>query len=163
MWGDDSSNGIRAARIKKHVLDGSPNAQIETVKITGNEAEDRATLRNFDTIDAVLDFTPPQACKSTHLRSATSALRRNGCASVMGFVEQPVVPWTMVGRNITLKGKLMYERDDVLRLVKMLERGLFPHGEAFVHTKIFQFEDWEAAFDTASEHTGIGRQVVLVP
>jgi threonine dehydrogenase-like Zn-dependent dehydrogenase len=92
--------------------------------MTGDETGDLATLKGFGTIDAVLDLTPPQASKLSHLRSATSALRRNGRVSLMGFVEQLVVPWTFVGKNITVKRKLMYERDHILQFVKMLEGGL---------------------------------------
>lgn len=156
-------NEAKLARLKEHILAGSPNAEIETMKITGNEAADLATLQTFGTIDAVLDFTPPHAPKSTHLRSATSALRRNGRVSMMGFVEQPMVPWSFVSKNLTIKGKLMYEREDMVQFVKMLEGGLFPRGEAFVDTKAFSLVDWKEGFDTAAEHTGIGRQVVLLP
>ena len=78
-------NEAKLARLKKHVLAGKPNAQIEIVKITGDEAKDLQALQSFGTIDAVLDLTPPHASKSLHLRSATSALRRNGRVSMMGF------------------------------------------------------------------------------
>ena len=156
-------NEEKLAALKQHVLTSSPEAQIETMKITGDEAADLATLKTFGTIDAVLDFTPPQGSKSSHLRSATSALRRNGRVSLMGFVEQPVVPWTFVGKNITIKGKLMYEREDMVQFVKMLERGLFPRGSALVDTKVFRLEEWREGFDEAAEHTGIGKQVVFTP
>lgn len=114
-------NEEELARLKNHVRKGTPGASIEIVKITGDEATDLTTLQSFGVIDAVLDFTPQQASKSTHLRVAISALRRNGRVSLMGFVEQPVLPWHCVGRNITLKGKLMYERRDIVQMVKMLE------------------------------------------
>jgi threonine dehydrogenase-like Zn-dependent dehydrogenase len=156
-------NERELARLKEHIHNGTPKASIQTVKITGDEAADLASLKSFGVIDAVLDFTPPQASKSTHLRAATSALRRNGRASLMGFVDQPVHPWHCVARNITLKGKLMYERDDIVQLAKILERGLFPRAEAFVRTEAFGLDDWKAAFDRASEYTGSGRQVVLKP
>lgn len=86
-----------------------------------------------------------------------------GRIAALGPDATVLIPWHFVGRNITLKGKLMYERNDVVQLMKMLERGLFPRGEAFVETKWFGLEDWKAGFDMASEHTGIGRQVVLIP
>jgi len=151
----------KLARLKEHVLSGSPNAQIETMKMIGDEAADLETLRSFGTIDAIIDFTPPQASKSSHLRSATSALRRGGRVNMMGFVEQPMVPWTFVGKNIAMKGKLMYEREDIVQFVKMLEGGLFPRGKDFVDTKAFPLGDWKEGFDMAAEHTGIGKQVVL--
>ena len=62
----------------------------------------------------------------------------------------------------------MYERDDMVRFVKMLEGGLFVGGDGgggkgFVDTKVFALEDWEAAFDEAAVWTGIGRAVVIAP
>lgn len=156
-------NEEELARLKQHVLKGTPGASIETVRITGDEAADLKSLQSFGVIDAVLDLTPPQASTSTHLRAATSALRRNGRVSLMGFVERPVVPGLCVWRNITLKGKMMYERGDLVQMVKMLERGLFSRTGTFVETKSFGLDDWETAFDWAGKHTGIGRQVVLKP
>jgi hypothetical protein len=55
----------------------------------------------------------------------------------------------------------MYERDDMLQFVKMLERGLFPTGRNFVETKTFKLEDWKDAFDEAATYTGVSRLVVF--
>jgi threonine dehydrogenase-like Zn-dependent dehydrogenase len=156
-------NADKLAALKSHILASSPTAQIETMTWSSNEAADTATLQAFGTIDAVLDLTPPQASKTLHLRSATSALRRNGRVSLMGFVEQPVVPWSFVGKNIAVKGKLMYEREDIVQFVKMLENGLFPNGETLVETKDFRLSDWDTAFTAAAQWTGIGKQVVFTP
>lgn len=127
----------------------------------GDEVVDTVRLKALGTVDALLDLMRPQASKSTHLRSVTSALRRGGRVSLMGFVEQPFVPWTCVGMKLVLKGKFMYERSDIVQMVKMLEQVLFPRGEAFVDTEMFGLEDWKDALDRAGVHTGIGRQVVL--
>jgi threonine dehydrogenase-like Zn-dependent dehydrogenase len=156
-------NEEKLAALQKHVVAGSPYAEIETMVWTGDEADDTKSLTKLGIIDAVLDFTPPQASKSLHLRSATSALRRNGRVSLMGFVDQPVVPWSFVGKNLTIKGKLMYERSDIVQFIKMLERGLFPRGTDFVDTRSFELGEWKEGFDVASEHTGIGKQVVFIP
>lgn len=150
-------------RMKAHILKGSPNASIETVRMTGDEAADTAALQRFGTIDAVLDFTPPQAATSTHLRSATSALRRNGRVSMMGFNEIPYSPWNFVAKNLSIKGKFMYEREDVVQFVKMVERGLFPRGSELVDTKAFPLEEWDKGFDAAAQHMGIAKHVVLTP
>ncbi|TVY80827.1 Acryloyl-coenzyme A reductase, partial [Lachnellula suecica] len=117
-------NETELARLKSHVLAGFPNANIETLKMTGDEAVDSAALKEFGTIDAMLDFTPPQASASSHVRSAVSCLRRGGRVSLMGFNANPINPQVVTGRNISFKGKLMYEREDMLLFVKMLERGL---------------------------------------
>ncbi|EOO01172.1 putative alcohol dehydrogenase protein [Phaeoacremonium minimum UCRPA7] len=156
-------NEKELARLKEHVKRGSPNAEIETLKLTGDETADTEALQAFGKLDAVLDLTPPQGSQSSHVRSAVRALRRGGRISIMGFIDQPYPPWTFVGKNIALKGKLMYERDDMLQFVKMLERGLFPRGKDFVDTKAFGLEDWKEGLDQGAEHMGIGKHCVFVP
>ncbi|KAG9187044.1 hypothetical protein G6011_10152 [Alternaria panax] len=84
---------------------GDASVQVAIVKIIRDEAADLKSLESFGFIDAVLDFTPPQASQSMHLRAATTALRRNARASLMGFSYQLV--------------------SDLVHMVKMLERGLF--------------------------------------
>ncbi|KAI1136173.1 putative quinone oxidoreductase [Hypoxylon sp. FL0543] len=155
-------NEKELARLKKLVLKGSPNASIETVKMTGDEMADAAALKAFGTIDAALDFTPPHATKSPHVKSAIWALRRGGRVSLMGWNEELMAP-CVISKNIAMKGKLMYERQDIVQFIKMLEMGLFPRGENFVDTKIFKLEDWKEALDVAAEHTGIGRFVAFTP
>lgn len=155
-------NEKELARLKEHVKKGTPAANIETVQITGDYESDVAALQAFGTIDAVIDFTPPFACKSKHLKSAISSLRRGGRCSMMGYVED-VINWNVMARNITLKGKLMYEREDMLLFVKMLERGLFPRGRDLVDPKVFKMEQWKDALDAAADWTGIGRTVMIEP
>lgn len=140
-------------QLKENVLQGSPDAQIGTGNMTGSEAKDLAALRAFGTINAVLDLTLPQASKSPYLRSATSSLRCNDRVRLMGFVEQPVVPWTFMGQIITIRGKLTYEREGMFLTGNMLEQGLFPGGKALVHRKAFKLEDWRCRLDAAAEHT----------
>ena len=131
--------------------------------MTGEEERDAEALGRWGEVDKAIDFTPPQGKGSSHVRSVVRAMRKGGSISLMGLNESPVVPWEVIGKNITLKGRLMYEREDVVLFVKMLERGLFPKGEAFADTKVFPLEDWKECLDTAAEHTGIGRNVVFAP
>ncbi|KAL9087512.1 MAG: hypothetical protein Q9165_006623 [Trypethelium subeluteriae] len=156
-------NEQELARLKEHVKRGTPGANIETVKMTGVEETDTAALQHYGIIDAILDITPPTASKSTHLKSAITALRRGGRCSMMGFVEDVMPGFKVMADDITLKGKFMYEREDMIQFVKILERGLFPIGKDFVDTKAFMLESWKEAFDAAAEHTGIGKSVVLTP
>ncbi|KAF2457567.1 hypothetical protein BDY21DRAFT_303712 [Lineolata rhizophorae] len=156
-------NESELARLKEHVTKGTPGANVETVKITGDDDTDTAALQACGTIDAVLDISPPAAAKSTYLKSAIRALRRNGRCSMMGYVMDFMPGVKVMGSNITLKGKLMYEREDMLQFVKMLESGLFPKGKEFVDTKAFGLENWKEGFDVAAEYTGVGRSVVFTP
>ncbi|KAK4944363.1 hypothetical protein LTR10_016249 [Elasticomyces elasticus] len=156
-------NEKELARLKEHVKRGTPSASVETVKITGDETADTAALQAFGTIDAVLDLSPPDAINSTHLKSAILALRQGGRCSLMGFAKDFVPIWKVISDDITMKGKLMYSREDMLLFVKMLERGLFPTGTDFVDVKTFALEDWKDAFDEAAEYIGIGRHVMITP
>ena len=57
----------------------------------------------------------------------------------------------------------MYERDDILHFVKMLERGLFAKGKDFVDVKSFALKDHKKALEFAAEQAGVGKSAVLVP
>ncbi|KAJ9616655.1 hypothetical protein H2200_000374 [Cladophialophora chaetospira] len=150
------------ARLQQYVKKGTPGASVETVRLTGDLDADTSALQPFGPVDAVIDLTPPFASKSTHLKSAIRTLRRGGRVSMMGFVED-VIHWNVMALNITLKGKLMYEREDMVLFVKMLERGLFPKGKDFVDAKTFKLEEWEEALEVAAEYAGIGKVVVIEP
>jgi len=156
-------NEKELARLKEHVRIGTPGANIELVKMSGDEATDTAALQAFGIIDAVLDFSPPEAANSTHLKSAIDSLRRGGRCSLMGSGKYTIDNWKVMGDNITLKGKLMYEREDMLQFVKMLEMGLFPKGKEFVDVKAFELGHWKEAFNVAAEYMGIGKVVVIEP
>ncbi|KAK5634874.1 hypothetical protein RRF57_010587 [Xylaria bambusicola] len=156
-------NETELARLRAFVTKGTPWVNIETVKVTGDQAADTASLKALGTIDAVLDLSPPAAAQATHLPSAIAALRRGGRISVLGSVGQPIVGWSFLSKDLQLKGKLMYERDDAMLFIKMLEAGLFARGTDLVETKSFPLEDWKAAFDMAAEYTGVGRIVTLTP
>jgi threonine dehydrogenase-like Zn-dependent dehydrogenase len=155
-------NETELARLKTHVLKNLPWASIETVQMTGDEDKDAAALQAFGTVDAVLDFSPPAASKSSHVRSAARALRRGGRVSLMGFCDNPMTP-QVIARNISFKGKLMYEREDLVLFIKMLERGLFPKGKELVDSKAFDLKDWKNGMDTAAEYFGVSRHVIFVP
>lgn len=57
----------------------------------------------------------------------------------------------------------MYEREAVVRFVKMLQSGLFPQGKSFVETRCFELKDWKDGFDEGARHNGIGKCVVFAP
>ncbi|KAI0404161.1 GroES-like protein [Xylaria palmicola] len=156
-------NEAELARLKAIVKKGTPQASIETVKVTGDQVADTASLMAFGTVDAVLDISPPEAAQSTHLLSAVAALRRGGRVSAMGAVGQAILGWHFLEHDLQVKGKLMYEREDVVLFVKMLEAGLLARGTDLVATKSFALEDWKEAFDVAAEYTSFGRMVTITP
>jgi hypothetical protein len=58
---------------------------------------------------------------------------------------------------------MIYERDDMLQFVKMLEGGFLAKGRDIVNVKAFGIVDWKESFDAAAEHTGIGKLVIVSP
>ncbi|KAH8882083.1 GroES-like protein [Thozetella sp. PMI_491] len=156
-------NEAKLAKLKAHVMRGTPGANIETVKMTGDEDTDTVAVGAFGKIDAGLELSPHAAANSTLFRSVVKAMRKNGRCSLMGVATDVMPAWKVVSHNISLRGKLMYERDDMLQFVKMLERGMFPKGKDFVTTKAFSLENWKEGFDTAAEYIGVGQTVVFTP
>ncbi|KAM3553577.1 hypothetical protein ARSEF4850_006860 [Beauveria asiatica] len=152
----------KLAKLKEDVKRHSQAANIETVKITGDVTNDTAALLAFGVIDAVLDMTPSSASMSTHTKSAIRALHQGGRVSLMGSTKNTAVPEIMTN-SIMLRGKLMYDRESVIKFVKMLERGLFPKGDNFAETRTFKLDDWKTAFDVGAEHNGIGKCVAFTP
>ncbi|KAJ4158089.1 uncharacterized protein LMH87_008633 [Akanthomyces muscarius] len=139
-----------------------PLASMETVCITGDEAKDTAAIKTLGTVDAVLDITPSAASGSTHTRSAIKSLRRGGRISVMASTKNIAVSEILLN-GLTVKGKMMYERDAVIHFVKMLEAGLFPKNGNLVKTTVFGLDEWKDAFSFAAENNGIGQCVVFKP
>ncbi|KAF2814634.1 NAD(P)-binding protein [Mytilinidion resinicola] len=157
-------NEQELARLKAHVVEGTPGAAIETVKMTGDEDKDTAALQAFGLIDAVLSLVPQSVGQSPHLNSAIMALRRKGRISLMGALDVgPIPSFHIVAKDITIKGKLMYEREDMRLFVKMLEGGRFSRSPNFVDLKTFPLDDWKTALDIAAEYTGIARLVAITP
>lgn len=50
--------------------------RIETVPITGDMLKDSGALKSFGPVDAFFDISPPEAAKSTHIKSGILALKR---------------------------------------------------------------------------------------
>ena len=141
--------------------------RVEAVQITGDVAADTKKLREFGTIDAMFDISPPEAVKSTHLKSGILALKHSGRVSLMGGIrgDIPIPHHAVMHNSLQLRGKWMYERDDIEALVKMIEIGVLKLGEkdGVKHVGTFKLENWEKAFDAAAENSGIGRVVVIAP
>jgi hypothetical protein len=66
-------------------------------------------------------------------------------------------------RDLTLKGKWMYDRQQVLDLIKIIETGILAldKGEGQRSIMKFALEEWDKAFTAAAE--GMGMKAVIVP
>lgn len=138
--------------------------RVETVRIGKGELEE---LRRLGPIDAVFDISSPLAAKSTHIKSCVEALREGGRMALMGGVPEDVgIPYlTVMAKNLTLKGKFMYDRKDLEDLIRMVESGVVDLSEK-AGVKVmgrFKLEEIDEAMTTAQKFDKLGEQVVLVP
>lgn len=140
--------------------------RIKTVPITNDVLIDLAALEAASSreADAFFDIGPPEVSKSTHLRSAIMALRQGGRVSLMGgYGEDMPLPHRVIMRkNLTLKGKWMYEPSDRRDFFKMVEAGLLDLGICEVVGE-YGLDDVLAAVDAAAEKSFLSKVVVLKP
>ena len=141
-------------------------SRIKTLKMTGDWETELEALKGFGPIDAFFDISPQEAYKSSHFKSCISSLRRNGRASLMGGFEDISLPiFPMVFGSLQLKGKWMYDREDIAGFMRLVNTGLLklgPKGGNEV-TGRFGLEQWREAFDLAAEKARVGQMALVIP
>ncbi|KAF2264239.1 NAD(P)-binding protein [Lojkania enalia] len=143
--------------------------RVKTVAITGDVKKDANKLQEVSNgaIDAVFDISPDMAAKSSHFKSCIYAIRHSGRISLMGGVREdvPIPYFEVMRKNLTLKGKWMYGRKEILTMIKLVEVGGLKIGEpAGVKTRAdYEFTDWEKAFDIAKSTGGWDSAVIFRP
>ncbi|KAF2168697.1 hypothetical protein M409DRAFT_21438 [Zasmidium cellare ATCC 36951] len=145
-----------------------PNSErVEIVPISGDMAADLSALKKFGPIDAYLDIGPPEAAKSTHIKSSILATGQGAKISLMGgYVGDVGIPHqNIMGSNKKLFGKMMYEQSDVERLFKMIEAGTLKIGRAGGSEIVgkHKLEEWRDAWENAANYSTFGQQVVVTP
>ena len=83
-----------------------------------------------------------------------------------GITEDVLIPHSVVMHsNLTLKGKWMYEREDIKSMLKMVENGVLKLGESAGLRVVGKFglEDWDEAFTAAEKNAGLGQAAVITP
>ena len=145
----------------------SHEGRIEVVQVTGDVQADADALRRFDPIDACFEISPAAAAKSTHLKSSILALRHGGRVSLMGGILEDVpLPLNVIKlKNLQLKGRWMYTRDDVKEMIKMVETGVLKLGESAGLRVVgkFALDDWDEAFTVAADQAGPGLSTLIAP
>jgi threonine dehydrogenase-like Zn-dependent dehydrogenase len=143
----------------------APN-RIETIPITGNVEDELAALKKLGRINAFLDISPATAQNSTHFKSAILSLARGGRVSLMGGLEDdlPVPHRFIMRRDILLKGKWMYSREDAVSFVQLFESGILNFKDLVTVVGKFALADWKEALDVAFDVGGrLGQLVVFNP
>lgn len=157
----------RNVQVLERIQASYEKGRVQTVQMTGNTDKDLASLQAFGTIDAVFDISPPQAAKSGHIKACILALKVEGRLAYMGGIaEDMAFPLqAMMFKSIMVKAKFMYDRQDVSRLIKMVENGVLKlsGGSGGNVTGVFGLDDWEKAMDAAEAGQANGEKALIAP
>lgn len=143
-------------------------ARVRTVGLSGDEAADRERMQAAapGPIDCVLDLLPPQA-PAAAVRAAAMTVREHGRIILMGGVgmlggEDLALPYPWIMRNnITLKGRWMYPREAVPRMISMIRSGVIDLS-GFCNTE-FALADANRAVAFAASHAAPFQRTVIRP
>lgn len=104
---------------------------------------------------------------ATHITAGITCLRRNGEAILMGGVTSDIsLPYRLIMfKNITVRGRFMYEHEQIKRFIRMIENGNLVLGKRVGLTAkaVFRLEDVERALVEAEGATGWGGDVLFAP
>jgi alcohol dehydrogenase len=138
--------------------------RVRTVKMTGNEEEDRRQMQTAAgrPIDCVLDLLPPMAAASW-VRAAVLAVRPYGRAILMGGIRDDVaLPYAWMMREcIEVRGQWMYPREATQRMIGLIRSGLI-RLEDFAVAE-FPLEKVNEAVAHAAGNTGPFKMTVVRP
>ncbi len=142
--------------------------RVRPVKITGDEAEDRARMTRAapGPIDCVLDLLPPSADVKA-VRAAAMTVREYGRVVLMGGVgmlggDDLALPYPWIMRNcVTIIGQWMYPPEANIRLIGLIRSGLLDLSH-WVVTE-FDLDHANDAVAHAASHGGPFRKDVIRP
>lgn len=141
--------------------------RVTTVQMTGDMEGELKALQTHGPVDVFFDISPTVAQNSTHFKAGILALRHAGRVSLMGgLLEDLPIPHRVIMRkNITLKGKWMYERGDIPGFMRLVESGLFKLGREGGNEIVatVTLEEYQKGFELAAEHSTVGKMVVMKP
>ncbi|KAF5976529.1 alcohol dehydrogenase [Fusarium coicis] len=137
--------------------------RIRTALNTGNVENDIKELTKDGRADAFFDISPGKAINSTHFKSCIMSLRRGGRVSLMGAYHELKLPAMFIVINdITVKGKWMYTKDDMRKMIKLVEAG-YLKLDAVQTIGNFPMEKFAEAFDKAAKIGTPLSQVLISP
>lgn len=169
-------NGEILAKIKSGA--GDKSARVETIPLTGDCETDlkaiTAAAGDNNPIDVFFDISPTAAGNSGHIKAGVLSLRSGGRVMLMsGIVEDITLPaMKIMTHDLTIKGKWMYEKRDIKRLINLVETGVIrlnhsgreggvkPLGTEDIRK--YKLEEWKEAFEVAFE-LGSDAMVMLEP
>jgi alcohol dehydrogenase len=142
--------------------------RVRPARMSGVESDDRRLIGDVaeGPIDMVLDFLPREATASQVLAAAL-AVRHGGRVVLMGGVRNAggadlALPYAWLTHNeITVRGKWMYPREAIPRMVRMIRAGLIDLGQ--FHLAEFALDHANEAVAHAAANAGPRQLTVLRP
>jgi NADPH:quinone reductase-like Zn-dependent oxidoreductase len=150
----------------------SRHSNITPVELTGDQEADVAAIRAllpFGRLgaDVFIDVSPGAATQNPHHFNVGLEVLRPGARAVLSgsLFTAPLPYFSMMLRNITITGKFMFTREEVVLIARLVEAGTVKLGKQAGHEVggEFKFEEWEKALDVAQEFTGWGKHVTFTP
>lgn len=139
--------------------------RVNIVQMTNDPEVDLAATMKLGPVDAYLDLTPPGAGGTTHIRTCFNAVRQYGKVALMGFVfeDVPMMYGMLALKNLTVRGRYMYAREDVLSLIKLAETGVLKLGREAGHEIVGRFglEQWKEAGELAARTPAAGKMILF--
>ena len=150
-----------------------PFPSLKTLRLESDEVKDTQALMKLlkgKPADVFIDFSPPAGGADgktpTHIATCIHALKRGGVVSLMGGIRGKVeIPYIEVlFKNLVVRGKFMYEREQAQQVIKMAEKGFWKIGKvAGSKAIVFGLDQINEALDTAAQHPGWGTIVAVSP
>lgn len=145
--------------------------RLRTVQFSGTASSDTSALlaalpSRSSGADAYIDFSPPAAAGTTHIEACIGALRTGGRCSLMGGITGGVmIPYGLVMHgNLQIRGRFMYTREQIQRMLGMVEAGVLRLGERGAGIRTvgeFGLDQMEQAMELSEKMQGWNCQVVL--
>jgi D-arabinose 1-dehydrogenase-like Zn-dependent alcohol dehydrogenase len=152
---------------------GSPKT-MKSVVMSGEVDKDTAALSRAvgpRGADVVLDLSPAAAGANgqtpSYLLAGLNVLRRGGTLSLMGGLPGTIaIPYLgLMLKNIVVRGRYMYERDQIEQVIKLAESGQLRLGKDAGSKVVgkYSLEQFEKALDEAEANPGWGNVVGFAP
>ncbi|KAG7882570.1 hypothetical protein KL938_002993 [Ogataea parapolymorpha] len=117
---------------------------------------------NFGPANVFLDLNPSGVPSNPYFESCLNALAYKGRVVIQGNLSQPLTisPFNFRFKNLTVRSKTMYTRDEAKDLIRLAESGALKYW-AMHRIQKFAFEEFEKAFSAAETATSWDDLVVL--
>lgn len=163
----------RNEKALERLKESMPFPSLKTLRWESDEEKDTKALMKLlkgKPADVFIDFSPPAAAAGgkspEHIATCVNVLKRGGVVSLMGGIRGKIeIPYMQVlFKNLIVRGKFMYEKEQAQQVIKMAEKGFWKIGKvAGLKVIPFGLDQINDALDNAAQHPGWGTIVAVTP